>query len=90
MGHGEGPGGSSGLLDLFVFKRYLQKKMTTKISIASPAVVDDTHLPRAARLVNNFSSESICISNFQQNTLLPAKYPKHLWIGFTTVKANNV
>jgi len=37
MGHGEGPGGSSRLLDLFVFKRYLQKKMTMKTNTVTTA-----------------------------------------------------
>ena len=71
MGHGEGPGGSSGFLDLFAFKRYLRKKITIKMSIVTPALGDDTHLPAcAARLVSNFFSKSIffseylCVSHF--------------------------
>jgi hypothetical protein len=59
MGHGTGPGGSSGLLSLFVFKLYLQKKMMIKTSIVSPIVVDDTHLPCEPKLVSKVSFESI-------------------------------
>jgi len=74
MGHGTGPGGSSGLLSLFAFKLCLQKKMMIKTSIVSPAVVADTHLPCAAKLLSSLSSESIF------SLRLRANYRTHLWI----------